>query len=105
MDNKKQIEFVPSTLTCEQFQEQLPELFEGGADLRSNPHLRTCDKCSALVRDLEYIAEQARLLLTPVEEPSPAIWKKIEDALREEVKLNSHTPPAVIPSPTVAKRT
>ena len=37
---------------------------------------------AALVRDLEYIASQARLLL-PIHDPSPAVWDNIQQALRE----------------------
>jgi hypothetical protein len=76
-------------MSCSEFQEKLPELFaasEGSLDdptLRS--HLDTCEKCSALVRDLQYIAEQARQLLQPVEEePSDDVWKKIQESIHSE---------------------
>ncbi|WP_263410153.1 hypothetical protein [Terriglobus tenax] len=77
------------TISCAEFQEQLPELFANakGGKISDNPiyaeHLRTCDNCSALVRDLEYIAEQARLLLDPGSEaePSDDVWSNIQSAL------------------------
>jgi hypothetical protein len=76
---------VPSMdkiMTCAEFQETLPELFEAQADLSAQDHLKTCENCAALVRDLEYIASQARLLL-PIHDPSPAVWEHIQKSLRE----------------------
>jgi hypothetical protein len=68
---------------CAVFQDQLPSLFESGGDLSAQPHLKTCENCSALVRDLEYIAQQAKLLL-PIHDPSPAVWDNIQTALKKE---------------------
>ncbi|HEX4067393.1 MAG TPA: hypothetical protein VHZ09_15345 [Acidobacteriaceae bacterium] len=70
-------------MTCAEFQETLPELFETQSELGDHEHLKTCENCAALVRDLEYIASQARLLL-PIHDPSPAVWDNIQQALREE---------------------
>jgi hypothetical protein len=67
-------------MTCAEFQEMLPELFEAGADLHNQEHLKSCEQCSALVRDLEYIAQQAKLLL-PIHDPSPAVWNNIQASL------------------------
>ena len=55
-------------LTCADFQEQLPDLFAANGngtpeDPDLKEHLKTCENCSALVRDLQYIADQASLLL------------------------------------------
>lgn len=69
-----------SQMSCVEFQQQLPELFESGEDLEDNPHLQTCVNCAALVRDLRYIAQQAKLLL-PIRDPSPTVWTKIRTAL------------------------
>lgn len=70
-------------MDCSEFQEKLPELFETHADLSHDEHLKHCENCSALVRDLEYIAQQAKLLL-PIHDPSPAVWETIQSALRNE---------------------
>lgn len=67
---------------CHEFQEQLPDLFDSGADLNDHAHLKSCENCAALVRDLEYIAAQAKLLL-PIHDPSPAVWENIHNALAE----------------------
>jgi len=83
----------PKPLTCAEFQEKLPDMFAGEAgDIREQPelraHLATCTNCSALVRDLEYIAEQARLLLLPTIDPSPDLWNQIQSKLNKDGKPN-----------------
>jgi hypothetical protein len=70
-------------MTCAEFQERLPELFETHTDLSAEEHLKTCENCAALVRDLEYIAQQAKLLL-PIHDPSPTVWDNIRTAIRNE---------------------
>ena len=65
---------------CEEFQRQLPEFFDSDQDLLQHPHLQSCSNCSSLVRDLEYIAAQAKLLL-PIHDPSPTVWENIQSAL------------------------
>lgn len=69
-----------SDINCHTFQARLPELFETDVSLHDQPHLAHCAACSALVRDLEYIAAQAKLLL-PMHDPSPVVWENIQSAL------------------------
>ena len=78
--------------TCKEFEEALPELFEraqGGklsADPRFAPILRDCPQAAELVRDLEYIAETARMLLEPeVEGPSSDVWSAIQSKLGDDL--------------------
>lgn len=68
---------------CGQFQQRLPAIFESGNDLATEAHLQTCENCKALVQDLEYIAQQAKLLL-PIHDPSPGVWDNIQAALKNE---------------------
>src|ERR1700760_2302482 len=75
-----------STMNCQQFQEVLPYIIESGGRASEEEHLRTCQACAALVRDLRYIAEQAKLLL-PMREPSPEVWTNIEQSLQREGML------------------
>ena len=79
-------------LSCAEFQEQLPQMFivEGEIDERPElrAHIATCSNCAALVRDLEYIAEQARMLLQPTHEPSPDVWSNIQSKLGRDDKAN-----------------
>ena len=51
-----------TTVDCAVFQDQLPSLFESGEDLSAQEHLKTCENCSALVRDLEYIARTSQAI-------------------------------------------
>jgi hypothetical protein len=67
---------------CSEFQAELPELFGSGQEFHGLDHLQTCENCAALVRDLEYIADQAKLLL-PLRDPSPAVWKNIQQKISE----------------------
>jgi hypothetical protein len=69
-------------MTCAEFERVLPEL-EGAHSLEQEEHLRTCSGCSALVADLNAIAQQARRLAED-QEPSPRVWNSIEMALRRE---------------------
>lgn len=72
-----------STMDCAEFQDRLPELFESSKDMSSEQHLKTCENCASLVRDLEYIAQQAKLLL-PLHDPSPGVWNNIQTAIQRD---------------------
>lgn len=72
-----------TTMDCAEFQDRLPELFESGKDLSNEEHLKSCENCAALVRDLEYIAQQAKLLL-PLRDPSPDVWNNIQSAIQRD---------------------
>ena len=70
-------------MNCQQFQEILPYIIESGGGGEDEEHLRTCPSCAALVQDLRYIAEQAKLLL-PMHDPNPRVWNNIEQSLQRE---------------------
>jgi len=70
-------------MDCQQFQEILPHIIEAGGKPEEEQHLQTCDSCAALVKDLLYIAEQAKLLL-PMHDPNPRVWNGIEQSLQRE---------------------
>ena len=70
-------------MTCAEFQEVLPYVFESGGDAREMEHLKSCQICSDLVRDLRYIADQAKLLL-PLRDPSPQVWDNNQHKLERE---------------------
>jgi hypothetical protein len=73
----------PKTMTCKEFQDQLPELVGSGADVSNHPHLQTCELCRALLNDLETIAEAARQLF-PIQQPEEGLWERIESAIKQE---------------------
>jgi hypothetical protein len=89
-ESMKTIGQSKNSTTCAEFQDQLPELFESGADLKEQEHLKTCEQCSALVSDLEYIAQQAKLLL-PIHDPSPAVWENIQTSLSSDKNSGSNS--------------
>jgi hypothetical protein len=75
------------TMTPDEFQARLPELFAVGSgriseDPRFARFLAKNPTCEALVLDLEYIADAARQLLDPIEEPSDSVWNNIQSKLK-----------------------
>jgi hypothetical protein len=70
-------------MTCAEFQDVLPYIFESGGHAAEMEHLKTCQICSDLVQDLRYIADQAKLLL-PLRDPSPQVWNNIQNSLERE---------------------
>jgi hypothetical protein len=71
--------------------DDLHDLFAGGPSQQGSDEedplaqLRNDPNYSALIRDLEYIAAQARLLFAPAEEtPSDDLWNKIESKMSSE---------------------
>jgi hypothetical protein len=78
-------------MNCEQFQQVLPQIIESGGSAEEEAHLLSCQACSALVRDLKYIAEQAKLLL-PMHNPSPRVWSNIQESLQREGLIQEGRP-------------
>jgi hypothetical protein len=70
-------------MNCQQFQRVLPQIIESGGNPEEEDHLKSCPACSELVRDLKYIAEQAKLLL-PLHDPNPRVWNNIQESLSRE---------------------
>ena len=73
----------PGKMSCEEFQAQLPELIGSGEDAAAHPHVQGCERCRALLAELETIAEAARQLFPSVEPPDE-VWTHIESALKQE---------------------
>jgi hypothetical protein len=78
-------------MNCQQFQETLPYIIESGGGGDDESHLQECESCASLVRDLRYIAEQAKLLL-PMHDPNPRVWNNIEQSLQREGLLEGRMP-------------
>ena len=70
-------------MNCQEFQASLPYMIESGGNVQEEEHLRTCPACAELVQDLQYIAQQAKLLL-PMHDPSPRVWQGIEQSLHRQ---------------------
>lgn len=80
------------TMTPADFEKYLPDFFAFGDghvsdDPRLSRFLANNPDCAALVRDLEIIAETARSLFDPVEEPSDLVWTGIREKLNAEPNI------------------
>jgi hypothetical protein len=85
-------------MNCVQFQEILPEVFEGGRTAEQESHLKSCPMCSGLVADLDLIAREARQL-QEVAEPNQRVWNSIEIALRQEgIIRDPRLGPSLVPA-------
>lgn len=76
-------------LKPEELEQYLPELFAStDGKVSEDPRLQNLfvkyPDCLALVRDLETIADTARSLLEPAEDPSDQVWTNIKSKLLEE---------------------
>jgi predicted anti-sigma-YlaC factor YlaD len=74
---------VPKSMSCAEFQAQLPEFIGSGASAAEHPHLKECDLCRELLQNLEAIAEAARQLFPEVEPPED-LWENIESAIKKK---------------------
>jgi len=72
-----------NSMTCEEFQQQLPELIGSGADAAAHPHVQSCELCRTFLAELEAIAAAARELF-PIEDPPDRVWDKIQIGIQEE---------------------
>jgi hypothetical protein len=86
------------TMKREDFENYLPDLFANGngkvsQDPRLQKFLSENPDCAALVRDLETIADTARSLFEPVEEPADSVWSKIQSKLKDEPEFGPDADP------------
>jgi hypothetical protein len=71
-------------LNCQQFEDQLPELVDGGEwSAEQRAHGQSCLHCTNLVEDLRQIAQEAPELAA-MHEPSPEVWLKLCKSLAAE---------------------
>ena len=83
------------TLKPEEFENYLPELFATGngkvsEDPRLKDFLARNPDCAALVSDLETIAETARSLFAPMDDPSDKVWSNIQSKLKQDLPEGDH---------------
>jgi hypothetical protein len=69
-------------MNCVELRASLSER-DDASGAEQQAHLRSCPKCSALIRDLKLISSTA-VELRASEEPSPRVWNSIQVALRQE---------------------
>jgi hypothetical protein len=75
----------PKSMSCVEFQAQLPELIGSGASAADHPHVKECALCRELLENLQTIAEAARQLFPEVEPPDE-LWEHIELAIKKDGK-------------------
>ncbi len=78
-------------MTPYEFEARLPDLFAtGGGRVSQDPRfvnfLKKNPDCAALVSDLETIADTARKLFEPTQEPSDSVWANIASKLKDQPK-------------------
>lgn len=74
---------VPKSMSCAEFQAQLPDLIGSGESVGEHPHVKECDLCRELLEQLEAIAHAARQLFPEVEPPDE-LWEHIKSAIKED---------------------
>jgi hypothetical protein len=76
-------------MECEKVQQRAHEAVENGQSfVDEDKHLETCPACAALVQDLQYIAQQAKLLL-PLHNPDSEARFVLEAGVDQENLLQS----------------
>ncbi len=83
VDSAMEIAVNAAQDACADFQSLMPERIGAGEDLGEYAHLQSCDRCRALVRDLQYIAEAAAELMRVEEEPRDELWFQIQWAIEQ----------------------
>ncbi len=78
-----EVEDTRENMNCAEFHKELPLLIGEGNKLDQSAHLQGCENCRSLVADLQYIADQAKLLL-PMHDPNPRVWNNIQSSLERE---------------------
>src|SRR5713226_4638704 len=80
-------------LNCQQFEELLPEVVDGGAwSADQRAHAQSCSSCSSLVEDLRQIAQEAPQLAA-MDEPSPRVWLELRKSLEAEGLIRPQAKP------------
>ena len=71
-------------LNCEQFEELLPDVIDGGAwSADQRAHAQSCTSCTSLVNDLRNIAQESKYLADS-DEPSARVWQELRKSLVAE---------------------
>jgi hypothetical protein len=71
-------------LNCEQFEDLLPEVIDGGAwSAEQRAHAQSCKSCTSLVNDLRNIAQESKYLAES-DEPGPRVWQELRKSLVAE---------------------
>src|ERR1700722_8020976 len=69
-------------MTCREFDAVMLELIASGEDINTHPHIQSCELHRALLRDLQAIADAAKMLFPAEEDPPDDLWTKLDDKLK-----------------------
>jgi hypothetical protein len=81
---------APKSMSCAEFQAQLPDLIGSGESAAEHPHVKECALCRELLENLRTIAEAARQLFPEVEPPDE-LWEQIKSAIKEDEEGKGRT--------------
>ena len=98
-----EVEDPKTSMNCTEFQKELPYLIGEGHKLEDSAHLKSCANCKELVADLQYIADQAKLLL-PMHDPNPRVWNNIQASLEREGVISGGRSPRLGLTPSQPSR-
>jgi hypothetical protein len=68
---------------CARFQAQMAERIGAGENLSENEHMMTCERCRALLGELQVIVDTIRESFKVEEEPRDELWHKIQLAIAQ----------------------
>jgi hypothetical protein len=66
---------------CAVFQASMAQRIGAGEDLQADPHLASCERCRALLAELEFIVEFAKQVMPVEQEPRDELWSQIQLAI------------------------
>jgi hypothetical protein len=98
-----EVEDSRESMNCTEFQKDLPYMIGEGHKLEDSAHLKECANCQELVADLQYIADQAKLLL-PMHDPNPRVWNNIQTSLEREGVISGGRSPRLGLTPSQPSR-
>lgn len=75
-------------MTCKEFDAAMLDLIASGEDIDAHPHIQSCELHRALLKDLQAIADAAKLLFPAEEDPPDDLWSKLDDKLKASTDVS-----------------
>ena len=86
-----------STISCNEFIDQLDLWMEGERDPQARAHVRDCSHCRSFADDLDVIQSSAAALTVADPEPPARIWNALRTQLVEEGLIHEGIAAAPVP--------
>jgi hypothetical protein len=71
-------------MNCQEFEQKWIALDSGDLSPAMDAHRQRCHSCSEMVEDLNYVAEQARMMGAAADDPPERVWLQIRQRLERE---------------------